>query len=243
MRFVGTVLSFALLFAAVTAAQAEDSSDAAARGDADWLLPLSEIETNEAIPPLQDVLDRGWADDVASHAEIERYLRALAEAAPDRARLVQYGESYEGRAMYYLVISSAENMARLEAIRTDNLRLADSLATPAEEADEISARLPGLVWMAYCIHGNETSGSDAALVTAYHLLADETSGDARTAQPAGRVHRSAAEPGRSRTVRELVPWSGADGFRRPPLGRRNMPSDGRAADSTIICSTSTATGI
>lgn len=145
----------------------------AAERDGEWLLPVPELEANAEIPTLDTVLGRQWADDVASHAEIEQYVRALADAAPERTRLVRYGTSYEGRAMYYLVISSAENMARLDEIQTANLRLADPLVSSSEDATVIMDSLPGMVWLGYCIHGNETSGSDAALLTAYHLLADQ----------------------------------------------------------------------
>ena len=33
--------------------------------------------------------------------------------------------------------------------------------------------LPAIAWMAYSIHGNETSGADAALAAIYHLIATE----------------------------------------------------------------------
>ncbi len=32
---------------------------------------------------------------------------------------------------------------------------------------------PAIIWLAYSVHGNEISPSDAALITAYHLLADK----------------------------------------------------------------------
>ena len=33
--------------------------------------------------------------------------------------------------------------------------------------------LPAIAWMAYSIHGNETSGADAALAAIYHFIASE----------------------------------------------------------------------
>ncbi len=33
------------------------------------------------------------------------------------------------------------------------------------------AGLPAVVWLGYTVHGNELSGSDSAMLTAYHLLA------------------------------------------------------------------------
>lgn len=91
------------------------------------------------------------------------YLKALAAAAPERTRLVQYATSWEGRPLYYLVISAAPNIARIDAIRAD-------LANIAAGRSGNGAALP-VTWLTYGVHGNEISGTDAALMTAYHMLA------------------------------------------------------------------------
>ena len=41
-----------------------------------------------------------------------------------------------------------------------------------QEAKELIDSLPAIAWMAYSIHGNETSGADAALGIIYHLIAN-----------------------------------------------------------------------
>ena len=51
-------------------------------------------------------------------------VKALADAAPDRAQLVQYATSWEGRPLYYLILSAPQNIARLEAIRADMAAIA-----------------------------------------------------------------------------------------------------------------------
>ncbi|MBL8795077.1 MAG: peptidase M14, partial [Planctomycetia bacterium] len=137
-----------------------------------WLLPTPEIEADPQLPTLAQVVGHRWGQDISSHAEIERYCQALAKAAPERCRLVEYGRTYQGKALYYLILSSPENLKALEAIRTRNLALGDARTTTASQAAEIAAKSPAVVWLAYCVHGNETSPSDAALLTAYHLLAD-----------------------------------------------------------------------
>jgi hypothetical protein len=139
-----------------------------------WLLPAPELRADPKIPTLKEVVGHDWAAEISSHAEIERYLRALVAAAPDRARLETYGKTYEGRPLYYLVIASPANLLRLESIRAANLRLADPRRTAADEARRLIAAAPAVVWLAYGIHGNESSSSDAALMTAYHLLADQS---------------------------------------------------------------------
>ncbi|MBI3411899.1 MAG: hypothetical protein HY040_26510 [Planctomycetes bacterium] len=162
-----------LLLAAVSSCPQGMAQDATVRPkDSTWLLPVAEIKVDEKIPTLEKVVGHRWAQEISSHAEIERYLNALAKAAPERCRLIKYGQSYEGKDLYNLVITSPENLKKLEQIREQNQALADPRVTSVERAREIAANAPAIVFLAYCVHGNEVSPSDAALVTAYHLLAD-----------------------------------------------------------------------
>ncbi|HMO14459.1 MAG TPA: M14 family metallopeptidase [Pirellulaceae bacterium] len=137
------------------------------------LIPLPEVVANPAIPDSQQMLGHGWGQEISSYAQINEYLKALTQAAPDRCRLVRYGETYEGRDLHYLVISSPENITRLEEIRTNNLRLADPRAIAFQQAETMIDESPVIVWLGYAVHGNEVTPSDAALLTAYHLLADQ----------------------------------------------------------------------
>jgi hypothetical protein len=140
--------------------------------DAAWLLPVAEIDADPMVPTLRQVVGHAWGDEISSHAEIERYCHALAKAAPERCRLINYGRSYQGKDLNYLIIASPANLKRIEQIREQNLALADPRATSLKRAGEIAASAPAVVWLAYCVHGNEASPSDAAVLTAYHLLAD-----------------------------------------------------------------------
>ena len=105
----------------------------------------------------------------ANHAQIEACMKAWADTP--RSTLVQYATSHEGRALYYLMISSARNIARIDAIKSDLVALADPRKVAAAEGDRLAATLPAVAWMAYVIHGDEVSGSDASLVMAHHLIA------------------------------------------------------------------------
>ncbi|MCX5692043.1 MAG: M14 family zinc carboxypeptidase, partial [Planctomycetota bacterium] len=105
----------------------------------------------------------------ANHAQIEACMKAW--ASTPRSRLFEYAKSHEGKTLYYLVISSARNIARLEAIKADLASLADPRKVSAAEGDQLAATLPAVAWMAYVIHGDEVSGSDASLVMAHHLIA------------------------------------------------------------------------
>ena len=155
-----------LLFVSATIGQLNNDPDT-------WMLPIEGFEANQQIPDSKQVLRYRWGDEISSHLQIERYLQALHQAAPDRTKLVQYGESYEGRSLNYLVISSKENIARLDDLQANIQILADPRSADDATTEQIVNNSPAFVWLAYCVHGNEISPSDAALLTAYHLLADD----------------------------------------------------------------------
>jgi hypothetical protein len=100
------------------------------------------------------------------HWKVVSYFQHVAANAPKTVKLQQYGQTNEGRPLMVAFISSEENMSNLEAIRVNNLRLANltkDKAAPNENA-------PAIVWMSYNVHGNETSSSEAALMTVYALV-------------------------------------------------------------------------
>ncbi len=124
-----------------------------------------------AIPTHRQVLGYDPGERISSHANLVKYLEALAAAAPSRMKLYEYAVSWEGRKLVYAAVTAEANLRRLEEIRAAMKKLADPRVTPAGEASKLMARLPAIVWLGYGVHGNEISSPDAALMTAYHLLA------------------------------------------------------------------------
>jgi hypothetical protein len=103
--------------------------------------------------------------------EIESYFKALAESS-DRVQLFEYGRTYENRPLLYLVISSEANMAKLQDHKAAIGQLANPESiTTNSGASNIIANTPAITWLAYSIHGDEISGSDASIEIAYQLAA------------------------------------------------------------------------
>ncbi len=134
-------------------------------------------EYSNDIPSLKSVIGHKVGDKITTHANTHKYFTALAAAKPDQVRLFEYGETWEGRKLYYVAISSADNIAKLDDYKTGMQALADPRKTSKAEADKLIGTLPASVWLAYGVHGNEISSTDASIMTAYHLLASK--GDAR----------------------------------------------------------------
>lgn len=128
---------------------------------------------DSAVPTHKKVLGYDPGDHVSSHAQIMQYMDALAAAYPNRMKIWEYAKTWEGRKLVYAAIGSEANIKRLPQIQADIKRLADPRKTSDADAKRIMANLPAIVWLAYGVHGNEISSPDAALVTAYHLLASK----------------------------------------------------------------------
>ena len=65
-----------------------------------------------AIPTLTETVGHAPGTRITTPDETYAYLKALTAAAPTRTRMVQYATSWEGRPLYYVILSSPENIAR-----------------------------------------------------------------------------------------------------------------------------------
>ncbi len=122
------------------------------------------------VPTPESLLGFRPGDRAAFPAEIERCLKAWDAASP-RTRLVEYARSHEGRALYYMIVTSPENLGRIDQIKAGIGSLADPRGVSEAAAAELVRQQPAVAWVAYSIHGDETSGTDASLAVLHHLIA------------------------------------------------------------------------
>ena len=81
------------------------------------------------------------------------YFFALERAFPNNLKVVKMGQTYEKRDLLLCYIGTPENLKKLEEIRQKHL---------TQAPDEKLA----IVWLSYNVHGNESSGTEAAMQTA-----------------------------------------------------------------------------
>ena len=131
-------------------------------------MPLPGVEAySEEIPKPEDVIGHQIGTRHTEPAQIAEYFRTVDEAS-DRVVVEQHARSYEGRPLLHAVVTSPENLDRLEDIREANLRLSEE---PEAVSDSALRSMPAVVYMGYSVHGNEASGSEAAVLLLYHLAA------------------------------------------------------------------------
>ena len=134
--------------------------------DLTYYLPDS-INYNPAIPKPKDIIYHEVGEWHVTHDRLVNYMKAIAAAAPDRVKLETMGFTYEDRPQVLLIITSPKNHQRLEEIRQQHLLLSDPLKSSSVNIDN----MPIIVWIGHSIHGNEASGANAALLSAYYLAA------------------------------------------------------------------------
>jgi hypothetical protein len=164
------LLTFALVLAAALAlAQGQPSTLVAplSHGEA---LELPQLD--EKVPRPDAVLGYPLGARFTSWDRIVSYFEALDAASP-RVKMWEYGRTYEGRPLKLVAVSTPENLERLDEIKQDIQRLAAGAGLDGGEKDRIVRHTPLVVWLAYGVHGNESSSAEAAMGTAYVLAAGQ----------------------------------------------------------------------
>lgn len=131
----------------------------------DYYLPKN-VSYNPNIPTPKSVIYHEVGEWHVTHDRLVNYMKALDQAS-DRITLQVSGYTYEGRPQLAMIITSPKNHAQIETIRKEHLKLSDANQSSSLNLDN----MPIVVWQGYSIHGNESSGSNAALLTAYYLAA------------------------------------------------------------------------
>ena len=133
----------------------------------DYFFPEN-MEVDSSIPSPQEFLGYPVGSHHTRTDRIVSYFEKLASVSP-RASLEVLGESYEHRPLIMLCITDEENMASLDEIQAKQVERVNSTGefTEAEDA-------PVLGNLGYNVHGNEPSCGEAAMLTAYYLLADKS---------------------------------------------------------------------
>jgi len=149
------LISFALLCTTVFAA-AQDLS---------YYLPKN-VTYSSSIPTPKSIIYHEVGEWHVTHDRLVNYMKAIDEAS-DRITMQITGFTYEGRPQVAMIITSPKNHQRLEQIRQQHVQLTDANNSSSLNIND----MPIVVWMGYSIHGNEPSGSNAALLSAYYLAA------------------------------------------------------------------------
>ncbi len=131
-----------------------------------YYLP-NDVTYSSTVPTPEQVIGHHVGEWHVTHDRLVNYMKAIAAANPDRVKLELMGTTYETRPQVMLIFSAKKNLDNLEQIRTQHLQLSDPSASASLNTENMLA----VVWIGHSIHGNESSGVNASLLSAYYLAA------------------------------------------------------------------------
>lgn len=109
---------------------------------------------------------------LASYEDLVGYFK-LVESQSSRIKLFSMGLTSEGRDMKYAIISSADNMDKLDEYREIAKKLSLGKNLNKEEAKQLAKKGKVIVWIDSGIHASETSGPMHQFHLAYDLITAE----------------------------------------------------------------------
>ena len=158
----GTLALLALLLSGTLSAQAQQLPFA-------MDVPTGVDRYEPGIPTPESVIGHVIGTRHTLPHQVEAYFRAVADRS-DRVVLNVHAQSYEGRNLMHAIVTSPANHARLDEILAMQQRVADD---PGSVTDEMLEDMPVVLYQGYSVHGNEASGTEAAVLYLYHLAAGQ----------------------------------------------------------------------
>lgn len=113
--------------------------------------------------PPSDFLPHQLGETFTPHHLLVDYFQYVAGVS-EQVQLIEYGRTNEQRPLLLSFVSTAENLAQLEAIRLNHLRrvgIQDGTPDPALDR--------AIVWLSFSVHGNEAAGAEASMGVLYDL--------------------------------------------------------------------------
>ena len=134
--------------------------------DKDYFLPTNE-KYNDGIPKPKEILGFNVGDWHINHDKLIDYLTKLSESSK-RIKIENRGYTYENRPLVLLTITSEKNHSRLEELRKNHINILNKSLSQNN-----LKKMPAVVYQGFSVHGNEASGSNAAVLLAYYLASSE----------------------------------------------------------------------
>jgi len=134
----------------------------------DYFLPAG-ITYKPGIPTPEQFFKQELGEWHLTHEQVLNYAKEIARIS-NRAIIYEYARSYENKPLVHLVFTTPGNQKNLEELKALHLKYSDSKEDLAPEA------VPLVISLGYGVHGNESSGTNTAVLTAYYLAAAEGEG-------------------------------------------------------------------
>lgn len=106
---------------------------------------------------------------LANFTQTEAYWKKLASVS-DRIKLTVIGKTAEGRDQYMLIVSSSENLKKLDRYKEISTKMARAEGVSEEQARAMAAEGKSIVWIDGGLHATEVVGIHQLIETIYNVV-------------------------------------------------------------------------
>lgn len=128
-----------------------------------YYLP-DDVSYNPEIPTPEEYFHMQVGEWHLTYDQIYAYANEIARVS-DRAIVYEYARTYENRPIINVVFTTPENQSNLKELKEKHYRFSE----PGSDVN--MAEVPLVVSLTYSVHGNESSGGNASVLTMYYLAA------------------------------------------------------------------------
>ncbi|MGH9839538.1 MAG: M14 family zinc carboxypeptidase, partial [Blastocatellia bacterium] len=175
------ILTAAVAFTAAAQSAKQQMDEEFAKSVKEWttkpefISPLVDhLPKVAGVPSPKDVLGYhiGTPQKLTRTADAYRYYRALEKATP-RVKVINTGQTDEGRECLIVFIANEETIRNLETYRGYLAQLADPRRIIEAQAQEIIAKAKPIYYLSGGLHSGETGPPEMLMELAYRLAAED----------------------------------------------------------------------
>jgi len=128
-----------------------------------YFLP-DDVSYDPKIPTPEEYFHMEIGEWHLTYDQIYAYAKEISQIS-DRAIMYEYGRTYENRPIINLVFTTPENQEKLDDLKEKHYKFSE----PGSNVN--MAEVPLVVSLTYSVHGNESSGGNASVLSIYYLAA------------------------------------------------------------------------
>ncbi|HEY6955024.1 MAG TPA: M14 family zinc carboxypeptidase, partial [Flavisolibacter sp.] len=131
---------------------------------------LFSVASAQSLPSPKEHFGFNIGDDyqLANYTQTESYFKKL--AASDRVKLIDMGQTEEGRHQWMMIVSSPSNIKNLDHYKNIAQRLARAEDINDREAHALAKEGKAIVWIDGGLHATEVVGTHQLIETAWQLV-------------------------------------------------------------------------
>jgi hypothetical protein len=132
-------------------------------------MEFAEVNYDLSVPRPEEVIGHKIGDRHTRTSQVVDYFEAISDIT-DRVVMDDHAVSHEGRRLIHAIVTHPDNHKNLENLRLENIKISDM---PNQTTNAKLEKLPLVAYLGFSVHGDEASGTEAAILLLHHLAAGQ----------------------------------------------------------------------